>query len=375
MTNTAEIRPFRIDIPQAELDDLRRRLEQTRWPAEVPGAGWERGVPTSYLKRLAEYWATSYDWRKAEEELNAWPQFITEIDGQTVQFVHVRSDKGEDALPLLLLHGWPGSVYEFYGAIDKLRQDFHLVIPSAPGHGFSAPLSSTGWTHSRIAAAHVALMERLGYQRYGVQGGDIGAFEAPLIGKAVPDRVVGVHVNALVTFPMGEDLSGLTPSEQERMARFEHFQSEQHGYMTQMGTRPLTVQQGLHDSPTGQLAWIVEKFKEWTDSAAELPEDAVSIDHLLTDISIYWFTGTAGPSANLYYETFHDPTAFAPSPRGTVPTAVAVSLTQDVAIRFLADRDHNVVRWTEFERGGHFLAMEQPESFAEDVRAFFTSLS
>jgi pimeloyl-ACP methyl ester carboxylesterase len=371
MTNS--VKPFQIDIPQAALDDLRNRLTNTRWPDEVPGAGWERGVPTSYLRQLAEYWATSYDWRKHEAELNALPQFLTEIDGQTIHFVHVRSER-EDAIPLLLIHGWPGSFVEFAESIEVLRDDFHLVIPSVPGHGFSVPLSSTGWTHQRIAASYIELMERLGYGRFGVQGGDIGAFQAPLVARLAPDKVIGVHVNALVTFPRGEDLSGLTESEQERMARFEHFQNEQMGYLNLQGTRPLTVQQGLHDSPTGQLAWIAEKFKEWSDSAAELPEDAVGRDRLLTNVSLYWFTGTAGSSANLYYETFHDPAVFAPSPRGIVPTAVAVALTADVAIRMLAERDHHVIRWTEFERGGHFLAMEEPEQFSADVRAFFREL-
>jgi epoxide hydrolase len=370
MTNNTEIRPFRIDVPQAALDDLRARLTNTRWPAEVPGAGWERGVPTAYLRTLAERWATGYDWRKHEAELNELPQFSTEIDGQPIHFVHVRS-AAEDATPLLLIHGWPGSFVEFAEVIEPLSREFHLVIPSVPGHVFSAPLSTTGWTHARCAGAYAELMERLGYGRYGVQGGDIGAFQAPLLGRAAPDKVIGVHVNALVTFPMGEDLSDLTPAEQERMARFEHFQNEQMGYLNLQGTRPWTVQQALHDSPAGQLAWIAEKFKEWSDSAADLPEDAVDADRLLTNVSLYWFTGTAGSSANLYYETFHDPAAFAPSPRGTVPTAVAVSLTQDVAIRRLAARDHDVVRWTEFETGGHFLAMEQPEAFAEDVLAFF----
>ncbi len=372
MTNS--VKPFRIEIPQADLDDLRNRLTNTRWPAEVPGAGWERGVPTAYLQQLAEYWATSYDWRKHEAALNALPQFTTEIDGQTIHFLHVRSEN-EDATPLLLIHGWPGSFVEFADAIELLRDDFHLVVPSVPGHGFSTPLSSTGWTHHRIAAAYVELMDRLGYQRYGVQGGDIGAFQGPLVGKAAPDKVIGVHVNALVTFPMGEDLSGLTESEQERMARFDHFQNEQMGYLNLQGTRPLTVQQGLHDSPAGQLAWIAEKFKEWSDGAAELPEDAVDRDRMLTNVSLYWFTGSAGSSANLYYETFHDPAVFAPSPRGTVPTGVAVALTADVAIRMLAERDHHVVRWTELERGGHFLAMEEPELFATDVREFFREVA
>jgi pimeloyl-ACP methyl ester carboxylesterase len=371
MTN---IKPFRIEIPQADLDDLRTRLTNTRWPAEVPGAGWERGVPTAYLRQLAEYWATSYDWRKHEAELNALPHFSTEIDGQAMHFLHVRSEN-ENATPLLLIHGWPGSFVEFLDAIELLRDDFHLVVPSIPGHVFSTPLSTTGWTHRRIAAAYVELMDRLGYQRYGVQGGDVGAFQGPLVGKAAPDKVIGVHVNALVTFPMGEDLSGLTTSEQERMARFEHFQNEQMGYLNLQGTRPLTVQQALHDSPAGQLAWIAEKFKEWTDTEAELPEDAVDTDRMLTNISLYWFTGSAGSSANLYYETYHDPHAFAPSPRGTVPTGVAVALNGDVAIRMLAERDHNVVRWTELDRGGHFLAMEEPELYAADVRAFFREVA
>jgi pimeloyl-ACP methyl ester carboxylesterase len=376
METTAEIRPFRIDVTEAELDDLRNRLARTRWPAEVPGAGWERGVPTSYLKPLADYWSTSYDWRKHEAELNQFPQFSTEIDGQHLHFLHVRSPH-PDATPLLMIHGWPGSFAEFTKVIGPLTQPadpadaFQLVIPSVPGHGFSAPLSSTGWTHTRIASAYAALMDRLGYRRYGVQGGDIGSFQAPLVGRAAPDNVIGVHVNALVTIPHGEDLSDLTPSEQRRMARFEAFQDEGFGYMKQQGTRPLTVQQGLHDSPTGQLAWIVEKFKEWSDETVELPEDAVGIDELLTDVSLYWFTGTAGSSANLYYETFHDPAMWAPKPRGTVPTGVAVALNGDVAIRRLAERDHNVVRWTELDQGGHFLAMEQPELFTDDLRAFF----
>jgi pimeloyl-ACP methyl ester carboxylesterase len=375
MTNTAEIRPFRIDVPQAAIDDLRDRLSRTRWPEPIPGAGWERGVPVAYLKELAEYWATSYDWRRHEAELNGYPQFVTEIDGQTVHFLHVRSSH-QDATPLLLIHGWPGSVVEFLASIGPLTEPddpadaFHLVIPSVPGHGFSSPLSGTGWSHHRIAAAYAELMARLGYDRYGVQGGDIGSFQGPQVGRIAADHVIGIHVNALVTFPTG-DLGELSEVEQERLARFEHFQNEQMGYLNLQGTRPQTVTFGLHDSPAGQLAWIVEKFKEWTDSAAELPEDAVDRDHMLTNISIYWFTGTAGSSANLYYETYHDPSMFQPTERGTVPTAVAVSLSADVAIRKLAEKDHNVVRWTEFERGGHFLALENPVEFVDDVRAFF----
>ncbi|MGH9243427.1 MAG: epoxide hydrolase family protein [Acidimicrobiales bacterium] len=378
------IQPFRIDISQPDLDDLRDRLAHTRWPSELAGVGWDRGVPVGYLRELAEHWRTSYDWRKYETRLNELPQFTTTIDGQNLHFAHVRSPEPE-ATALMLIHGWPGSFIEFLDVVGPLTDPrmhsadpadaFHLVIPSIPGHGFSVPLTGPGWTHQRIAQAFVELMARLGYDRYGVQGGDIGAFEAPLMGRLAPDRVIGVHVNALVTFPSGDpaELAALTEPEQERLARMKHFQDDMMGYAHIQGTRPHTVAFGLTDSPAGQLAWIVEKLKEWTDPAAELPDDAVDRDLLLTNVSLYWFTGTAGSSANLYYETFHDPGAFAPRPRGTVPTGVAVSLTQDVAIRRLAERDHNVVHWSEFERGGHFLAMEQPELVINDVRTFFRS--
>jgi pimeloyl-ACP methyl ester carboxylesterase len=379
------IRPFHIDIPESGLADLRDRLARTRWPEALPGAGWERGVPVAYLKGLTDYWRDEFDWRAQETRLNAFPQFTTGIDGQSIHFQHVRSPEA-DALPLMLIHGWPGSFVEFVDLIGPLSDPaahggdpadaFHVVIPSIPGHGFSTPLSEVGWIHERCATAFTALMARLGYDRYGVQGGDVGAFQAPLMGRIDPQHVVGVHVNALVTFPSGDpaDMEGLTASEQERLARFRNYEQDMMGYAHIQGTRPQTLAYGLADSPVGQLAWIIEKFKEWTDPAADLPEDAVDRDHLLTNASIYWFTNTAGSSANLYYETFHDPSLFAPRERGTVPTGVAVSLTQDIAIRRFAEREHNVVHWTEFERGGHFMAMEQPEQLVDDVRRFFRDL-
>jgi pimeloyl-ACP methyl ester carboxylesterase len=380
-----EIRPFRIEVPQAALDDLGERLARTRWPAEPEGIGWSRGVPVGYLRELAEYWRTAYDWRQHEARLNQLPQFTTTIDGANLHFLHVRSPEPE-ATPLLLIHGWPGSVVEFLELIGPLTDPrahggdpadaFHLVVPSIPGHGLSGPLTEPGWNHGRMAGAYVELMARLGYDRYGVQGGDIGAFEAPLVGRLASDRVIGVHVNALVTFPSGDpaELADLTEAEQQRLARMRNFQDDMMGYSHIQGTRPQTLAYALTDSPAGQLAWIVEKFKEWTDPAAELPEDAVDRDHLLTNVSIYWLTATAGSAANLYYETYHDPSMFAPRERGTVPTGVAVSLTQDVAVRKLAERDHNVVHWSEFDRGGHFAAMEAPEFLVGDVRAFFRTL-
>jgi pimeloyl-ACP methyl ester carboxylesterase len=380
-----EIQPFRIDIAETAIDDLNDRLARTRWPSELADIGWSRGVPVDYVKGLAEHWRTGYDWRAHETRLNAFPQFRTTIDRQTIHFLHVQSPE-PNATPLLLIHGWPGSFVELLELIEPLTDPaahggdsadaFHVVIPSVPGFGFSTPLSEVGWTHGRIAKAFTELMARLGYRRYGVQGGDIGAFEAPLMGQLDPEHVIGVHVNALVTFPSGDpaELEGLSEAEQERLARFQNFEQDMSGYMSIQGTRPQTLAHGLADSPAGQLAWIVEKFKEWTDPSAALPEDAVDRDHLLTNVSIYWFTNTAGSSANLYYETYHDPSLFAPRERGTVPTGVAVSTTQDVAIRRLAERDHNIVHWTEFDKGGHFAAMENPEFLVKDVRAFFRGL-
>ncbi|MFG3532705.1 epoxide hydrolase family protein [Streptomyces sp. NPDC047917] len=371
----ARIHPFRIDVPQADLDDLRERLARTRWGSEIPGAGWTRGVPTAYVKDLAAYWADGFDWRKAEAELNEFPQFTTEIDGQNIHFLHVRS-QNPAAVPLLLMHDWPCSFVQFAEVIRPLTEDFHVVVTSTPGTGFSGPLGEAGWNTGRIASAFVELMERLDYDSYGVQGTGGGAWIAAEMGRQAPDRVIGVHVNGLVTFPSGDpaEFEGLTAAEQERLARMENFQQDKMGFNAIQSTRPQTVAYGLHDSPVGQLAWIAEKFKEWTDPAAELPEDAVGRDRLLTNISVYWFTGTAGSSANLYYESGHDPSAWAPKPRGTVPTGVAVALHTDIAIRRFAERDHNVTHWTELERGGNFLALEQPEAFVTDVRAFFGSL-
>ncbi|MDJ0343583.1 epoxide hydrolase [Streptomyces sp. H10-C2] len=371
----AEIRPFRIEIPEADLDDLRDRLHRTRWGTDVPGTGWTRGVPVDYLKGLATYWADGYDWRKAEAGLNEFPQFLTDIDGQTIHFLHVRSQNPR-ALPLVLIHDWPGSFTQYSEAIGPLAKDFHVIVVSTPGVGFSGPLSSTGWTTGRIAAAYNELMARLGYERYGVQGGGGGSWIATEMARQAPDQVVGVHVNGFITFPSEDpaDFAGLTEAEQERLARLQNFRDDMMGFNILQSTRPHTVAHGLHDSPVGQLAWIVEKFKEWTDAEAALPEDAVGLDHLLTNISVYWFTGTAGSSANLYYESSHDATAWTPKDRGTVPTGVAVALSTDIAIRRFAERENNITYWSELERGGNFLSLEQPELFAGDVKAFFATL-
>jgi epoxide hydrolase len=370
--HSERIRPFRIDLPDSALDDLADRLARTRWPDDLPEVGWSRGVPVAYLRELAEYWRNGYDWRAHEATINEFPQFTTTIDGQTLHFLHV-SSREPNATPLLLIHGWPGSIVEFLDVIAPLSEEFHLVIPSLPGFGFSVPLREPGWHAGRIAKVCGELMARLGYERYGAQGGDAGAVVAPEIGRRHPDRVIGLHLNALVIFPSGApgEMDTLTADERRRWSAFEEVND---GYSQLQSQRPHTLAYALHDSPAGQLAWIVEKFEEWTDSRPGHPEDALDRDRILTNVSLYWFTGTAGSSAQWYYETVNDPAASTARERGKVPTAMLLGRAREFAIRSFAEREHNIVRWTELDRGGHFLALEQPDLFVADVRAFFGAL-
>ncbi|MFF3906208.1 epoxide hydrolase family protein [Streptomyces sp. NPDC001848] len=394
MTSPAEsIRPFRLVIPQSDLDDLHDRLDRTRWPDELPGVGWAYGVPRDYLKELVRYWRHDYDWRAAEARLNAWPQFTTEIDGAHVHFAHVRSPE-PDATPLVLTHGWPGSIVEFLDVVGPLTDPaahggdpadaFHVVVPSIPGFGLSGPTRDTGWEAGRVADAWVELMDRLGYRRFGAQGGDWGAGISRELGRAHPERVIGVHLNLLpgaqqTTEPTAAELAALSPEERERTLtswrRWEVWMREGAGYAMLHATRPQTSAYALTDSPVGQLAWIVEKFQEWTDSE-ELPEEAVDRDLLLTNVMLYWLTGTAGSSARIYYERAHATgRAAAPAEPSRAPTALAVFPAEiQVPLRHRAERTENIVRWTEFGRGGHFAAMEEPDLLVEDVRAFFRQL-
>lgn len=385
MSSTPE--PFEVHIADDAIEDLRARLAATRWPEPLPGTPWARGVPVDYLRDLAAYWASEFDWRAAEDRINAVPQFRTTIDGQNIHFVHVRSPHA-GAVPLLLLHGWPGSFVEFLDVIGPLTDPaahdldpspaFHVVIPSIPGFTFSTPLSGEGWTSARSAAAFVSLMRQLGYDRFGVQGGDLGAVIGPEVGRAAPDSVIGVHVNA-ATFgfiPLGpvsdDELESMSDVERARMTLFQKFNSEMSGYMQQQSTRPVTLSYGLTDSPAGQLAWIVEKFKEWTASDKELPEDAVDRDTILTNVSLYWFTATAASSANAYYEDTVNQQWPDPS---SVPTGVA-AFGQDVAIRRFSEQlNTNITRWSDFAEGGHFAALETPGLLVDDVRAFFAELT
>jgi pimeloyl-ACP methyl ester carboxylesterase len=379
-----EIRPFRVAIPQAELDDLRDRLARTRWPDEPPDVGWSRGVPLGYLRDLTAYWSNVYDWREHEARLNAFPQFTTTVDAQTIHFLHVRSAES-GALPLILVHSWPGSVVEFMRLIEPLTDPrthagdpadaFHVVVPSIPGFGFSAPVRETGWTTGRSARAVAELMRRLGYERYGAHGGDIGAGIAGGLSPIDPDRVVGVHVTSdprtAVSFAMftGDPAAtpGLSHAEKERVERMKQVSADGTGYLQIQTTRPQTLAYALTDSPVGQLAWIAEKFQEWTDPAAALPEDAVDRDQLLTNVSLYWFTRSGASAAHALYESMH---AQEWGEAGPAPTGWAV-FGADPITRRLLDPECKIEHWSEFNRGGHFPAMEAPDLLVGDLRAFF----
>jgi pimeloyl-ACP methyl ester carboxylesterase len=385
--------PFRLDIPRGELEDLHDRLDRIRWPDELPGVGWAYGIPRGYLSDLTYYWRNEYDWRAAEAQLNEWPQFTTTIDGASIHFAHIRSPE-PDAIPLIIVHGWPGSIAEFTRIAAPLvdprnhggdpADAFHLVLPHIPGFGLSGPTREGGWEYRRVARAFAELMRRLGYERYGTQGGDWGAAIAREIGRTQSRRVIGVHLNFLsdatpVTEPTPQELAVLDPAERRRtVASWEgsqHWIRDRKAYLDLQATRPQTLAYALTDSPVGQLAWIVEKFKEWTDSQ-DRPEDAIDRDHLLTNVMLYWLTRTAGSSARLYYEYAHAEYRDSPPEPSTTPTALAAFPHDNfIPLRRIAERTNTIVRWTEFDRGGHFAALEQPELLVTDVRAFFRQIA
>ncbi|KAB2347761.1 epoxide hydrolase family protein [Actinomadura rudentiformis] len=360
------IKPFRIDVPQADLDDLADRLARTRWPDELSDAGRDYGIPLARVKELAEYWRTGYDWRAHEAELNELTQFTTEIDEQTIHFVHVRSTR-PDALALILVHGWPGSYLEFLDVIEPLSQDFHLVIPSIPGFGFSGPTRVRGWDVNRVARAFAELMDRLGYDRYGAQGGDWGSGIAQALGAIAPDHVVGVHVNYLPTppprVPGAEE--GLSDDDKARLDKIKQLVAQRPGYQVLQATRPQTISYALTDSPVAQLAWIVERFDEWTD-----PGSDIALDRILTNVALYWLTGTAGSSARLTRESGFGGRLTCPVPMGVAVFAHDITRS----IRSFAEQVYDITHWSEFGDGGHFAAMEVPDAFAGDVREFFKGL-
>jgi len=369
------IQPFRIEIPPADVEYLQERLASARWPGALPEVGWERGIPLGYLRELAGYWRTRYDWRAAEARLNSYPQFTTKIDGQRIHFLHITSGR-PGAKPLLITHGYPSTVAEFLRLIDQLvnpsaGQAFHVIAPSLPGYAFSTPLSSTGWTMGRTARAWAELMRRLGYPRYGLHGGDIGAGVSGMVADLDGDHVTGLHVvtdpltaaNTATFLPgMADRLDPSDPVDKLIANRMETFRKEGSGYLAIQNSRPQTIGYGLADSPLLQLAWIAEKFYEWTD----LPIDR---DQLLTTVSLYWFSGSGATAAHTLYEQAHSTDWGAPA---AVPQGFAV-FGADETVRKLVPAPDGA-HWSEFNRGCHFPAMEAPAQLAGDLQAFFAPL-
>lgn len=373
------VTPFHLNVPEEALADLRERLSRTRWPEPATVPGWEQGVPLDRAKALVDHWQHRYDWRRCETALNDIGQFTTHIDGLKLHFLHRRSPN-PDALPLIITHGWPGSVVEFMKVIEpltdpaahggKAEDAFHVVCPSLPGYGFSER-PSEGWPVPRIAQAWIALMKRLGYGRFVAQGGDWGSAVTTAIGASGDPAVAGIHLNMLVIRPTPEDLAGATDQEKASLESLQRYMQDGNGYAKQQATRPQTLGYGLVDSPAGQAMWIYEKFHEWTDCNGE-PENALSQDEMLDDIMLYWLTGTGASSARLYWESFR---AFG-GDKVTVPTGYSMFPKEIFhASRRWAERQYpNIIHWNELDRGGHFAAFEQPALFVEELRTAFRSL-
>lgn len=377
-------RPFRIRVEEEELVDLRRRLSATRWPETWDDPTWTYGVDVRFLEELCTYWAEEYDWRAHEARLNEFAQFVTEIDGARLHFLHVRSPE-PGALPLVMSHGWPGSVVEFTKVIEPLTDPvkhggrpedaFHVVCPSLPGFGFSGPTREPGWDTRRIAATLATLMDDLGYARYGAQGGDWGSSVSVWLGHLVPERLVGVHVNTVTRVPATTDgLTDLTPDEEQAIERMARYLAEGAGYVAIQSTRPNTLGVGLDDSPAGLCAWILDKFWDWSDHRGDVL-DSFTRDEILTDVAVYWFTRTAASAARIYYEAAHARTGAFDIPRLEVPTGCAVYPAEisRPSRRWTEDR-YEVVHYEQLARGGHFAAYEVPELFVDDVRTFFATV-
>ena len=385
------IRRFRIEIPQADLDELAQRLARIRWADELPAdpqappnpliqPGWEYGVPLGWVRRLVDYWRKGYDWRAWEARLNAHPQFTTIIDGQPIHFLHVRSPE-PNALPLVLTHGWPMSVAEYLDVIGPLTDPrahggdpadaFDLVIPSLPGFGFSGPTRQRGWNRYRIAAAWATLMDRLGYRRYGAAGNDWGSVISPEVGRVAPDSVVGVHVTQIFSGPEGDSpfypptvepasVATLPPDERALVEGLRHFQRTMASYHHVHAEQPQTLAYALNDSPVGLLAWNSQVM------------GGLDPDALLTHVSIHWLTGTAGTAPRIYLEDHRDPVPTEPT---TVPLGLAQFPNDAQAIRTYARRDHaNIVSWNVYERGGHYGSQQAPDLYIDDIRQFFAQL-
>lgn len=377
------MQPSPICVDQGILDDLKARLIATRWAAGWEPAGWDLGTDRATLQALCEHWITGFDWRAVEDELNQWPAFVETIDGEPIHFFHIPS-REPDALPLLLTHGWPGSVYEFHQVIGPLvdpaahggdpRDAFHVVCPSLPGYGWSGPTHGPGWHVERIAQAFQTLMHRLGYDRYGAQGGDWGSMVTLHLANLDRPHVAGIHIN-LFNFgpPESSDPGDLTETERQYLVRRQHMVETGSGYSAIARTRPATLAAGLHDSPVGLASWILDKFHAWSDCGDDVLT-SFTPDQLLANITTYWVTGTIGSSVRLYFETTKAGNA-RPTAYIDVPTGCAVFPKEPLlAPRSWTEAACNVQQWTELPRGGHFAAFEVPDLFVDDVRRFFRTV-
>lgn len=381
MTTTATITPFRIDVPQARLDDLAARLRGALHPDELPGVGDSYGVPADRVRTLAQYWLEQFDWRALESELNAFPQFTTEIEGEDIHFLHIRSSR-PDATPVILTHGWPGSILEYVDVIAPLTEPesaedpaFHLVIPSLPGFGFSGPTRSTGWNRYRTARAWAELMARLGYERYGAIGNDGGSMVSPELGRIAPEQVIGVHVTQLFSFPSGDpaEFEGLSEADMAALQHLQWFHENKMSFNTLHSQQPQTLAYALADSPIGLLGWNAQLFGESLDA-----------QFIVANVALYWLTGTAGSSLRFYYEDAH--ATEHPTEPTVVPTGLAMFAGDFQSIRRFAERDHsNIVSWNSYDTAaasggandaaGHYAAHEAPEVLVGDIRRFFAGLA
>ena len=379
------IQPFRVAVPDAVLTDLRERLARARLPDQIAGTGWDYGTERSVLEDLLAHWQDGFDWRKQEALLNGFAQFTTSIDDHRLHFLHVRSPH-EDAFPLIVTHGWPGSIFEFHKILGPLTDPtrhggeagdaFHVVCPSIPGYGFSEPPRTPGWDALKVAEVNAALMARLGYARYGAQGGDWGAIISTQTALADPAHCAGIHLNMLVAFPPpgGDPTEGLDAFEKQSLADLAAFQKNETGYQAIQGTKPQTLGYGLNDSPAGLLAWIVEKFRTWSDCDGDVIGH-FGRDALLTNVMIYWVTQSITSSTRLYYETMKSGRFGPAGKRVEVPTAGAIFPKELYrAPRSWAEQAYAIRQWTRMPRGGHFAALEEPELLVEDVRRFFRTL-
>lgn len=379
-SDNSTIKPFKISIDEALLSDLKHRLENTRWPEQETVEDWSQGVPLQYAQEVCDYWLNTYDWRAREALLNKYEQFTTELNDIDIHFIHARSPH-PSARPLLMTHGWPGSMAEFQKVIGPLidpethggnaEDAFHVVCPSLPGYGFSGKPKETGWSVEKIAETWNQLMIRLGYDNYFAQGGDWGAVVTSAIGMQNLGNCQAIHLNMVIVEPDPDTMDDLSPLEQRALASIQHYQDHDSGYSKQQSTRPQTVGYGLSDSPVGQMTWILEKFWSWMDCKGH-PENILTKDELLDDIMLYWCTASAASSARLYWESFNNLS----TSEVVVPTGCSIYPKEifQASRRWAERRFKHIIHWSEQDKGGHFAAFEVPETFVDEVRTCFRSL-